>query len=264
MNRKHLQHLLSAFAILIAIVACVLPQAAQPPLDPNALGTAVAGTVEAAAQQTAAVQPLPTGRTGTTIEQLEDGTTKYADYDAGFEITFPVGWLAVRPNSEEFNASLSNAASANSMLHEQMTADQAGYEANYDRLYSYILRPDLQNNVLFGFSKLVWDSDDTAAIDSVTMGKLVQDLESSGAIPGFRVDTAQLHEDSSVKKMEIGGRWMMSDGQGGTIPFYSTFIFFKPSPNSGIRITFSFLEDYHIQISADMKSIIDSIRVLEP
>jgi hypothetical protein len=269
MNRHYLHYALSTFVILIAIVACVLPgQPVQPApgIDSNAVATAVVGTAQAAAQQTA--QPyateIPVSMTGTTIEQAQDGTTQYTDYDGRFEISFPVGWLALRPDSEEFNASLTNEGTANPMLHEQMTADLAGYEADYDRLYAYILRPDIKKNVMLGFSKLVWDSETARPLDSVTMGDLVRDLESPGGIPGFHADTAQLHEDSVVKMIEVGGRWTMSDGEGGTIPFYTTIIFFKPTANSGVRATFTFIQDYQAQIAADVKSIMESIRIIEP
>jgi hypothetical protein len=270
LNRNHLRYILSTFVILIAIVACALPgqRTIQPTaaIDPNAIETAIVGTLQAATMAAqAAVTKTPGGLTGTTIEQLQDGTTKYSDYDGGFEVTFPTGWLAVRPNSEEFNASLAKEAAANSMLHDQMAADQTDYDAQFDRLYSYILRPDIKKKALFGFSNLKWDSDDPAPLDSAGMGKLVRDLESAaGGIPGFRADTVQLHEDGEVKMAEIGGHWMMSDGQGGVVPFYTTIIFFKPTNGSTVRMNFTYLEDYHVQISADILSITASVKLLEP
>ena len=272
MNQSHLRHTISALVMLMAMTACVLPgQAAQtqaiqptPGLDTNSVATAVLGTAQAAATQTASANLFAPSMTGTTIEQLEDGTTKYTDREGGFEIIFPVGWLALRPNSEEFDAALAKQGAVNPMLRDQMTTDLAGYDANFDRLYSYVLRPDLKKNVILGFSKLVWASEDTLSLDTVTMGELVRGLEAPGGIPGFRADTAQLHEDSNVKMIEIGGRFTLSDGQGGTLPFYTTIIVFKPSSTSSARITFTFIEDYHTQIAADVKSIIESIRIIEP
>lgn len=270
MYRSYLQHALSGLVLLFAVVACVLPgQTAQPQamqptpgVDFNTVATAVAGTAQAAAQQTASAQLF--APSSTVIEQLEDGTTKYTDREGGFEIIFPVGWLALIPNSEEFDAALAKQGAVNPMLRDQMTTDLAGYNANFDRLYSYVLRPDLKKNVILGFSKLVWASEDTLSLDTVTMGELVRGLEAPGGIPGFRADTAQLHEDGNVKMIEIGGRFTLSDGQGGTLPFYTTIIVFKPSSTSSARITFTFIEDYHTQIAADVKSIIESIRIIEP
>lgn len=251
-------------AVLFAMLACVLPgQQAAPPasgIDPNSVASAVAGTAQAAAQQTAAVAPPVSRLTGTTIETAQDGTTKYTDYDGNFTVTYPAGWLAVRPDSEEFHAALEKQGGVNTMLKDQMAADLAGYEVDYDRIYAYILRPDIQKNVILGFSKIVWDSEASGTVDDTAMGELVRGLETSGDIPGFRADTAQIYRGSTVDLMEIGGRWALNE-EGEAIPFYATFVFFKPTSSTGVRITFSYIEDYHAQISADVKSIIQSITV---
>ncbi len=271
MNRNYL----FAFIALFTILACVLPsQAAQPvpAANPGAIETAVAGTSQAAVQQTIAAQSVatesvttgtPTGMTGTAIEQQDGGRTRYSDYDAWFEITFPVGWLALRANSDEFNEAFTKKTTANSMLRDQMEVDKAEYNAKFDRLVSYILRPDIKKNVIFGFSDLSWDSSDSYPLDSMSIGKLVRDLEASG-IPGFRADTVQVYDNRAVPMAEIGGHWMRGDGKGGTVPFYTTVIFFKPKTDSLARINFTYLEDYHVKISADIVSIIESIKVIEP
>lgn len=261
MNRNYLFPLV----ILVIALACVLPsQAAQPAptLDPHLIETAIANTMQAATAVEPTATTTPGGKTGIAIESAQDGSTKYSDYDGSFEITFPAGWLVVQPNSDEFNKVLARDGAKNSMLHEQMVYDQAGYDTKLDRVYSYILRPDIQKNVIFGFSKLAFDIDDTLSIDSVTMGQFVRDLEASGTTPGFRADTAQIREYANVKMIEVGGHWMRSDGKGGTIPFYATVIFFKPAANSVVRITFSFLEDYHEAVAGDIRFIMKSIKIL--
>ncbi len=270
MRKRNLRFILGGAMLFLLIAACVIPGQAipsAPTIDQNLVQTSIAGTVQVAQTQTAAVQIMatepPAGMTGTAIEQAQDGTIKYSDYDGGFEIVFPAGWLAVRPNSEEFSAALENEAAVNSMLNDQMTTDQAGYES-FDRLYSYVLRPDIQKDVLFGFSKLSWDSTDTKSLDNTAMGEMVKELEGPGGIPGFRADVVQLREDTGVKMIEIGGRWSRSDGMGGTVPFYSTVVFFKPTPGSLARLTFTYLQDYELQISPDVKSIIASIRIVTP
>ncbi len=260
--------------LLISMLACVIPGLEAPipsPVDPNMIPTIVVATANAAATQTAVARPLATEipadatvpkLTGITLEQLEGGATQYTDQDAGFEVTFPAGWLALRPNSDEFNASLANAGARNSVLHEQMSSDQAGYDASIDRVYSYILRPDIGKNFLFGFSKLAWDSKDATRLDNATLGELVQGLEASQDIPGFRADTAQVRENgNTVMTIEIGGRFALSDGQGGTVPFYGTVVYFKPTSTSLARLTITFLLDYKAKISTDVKSIIELIRV---
>jgi hypothetical protein len=253
--------------MLIAMLACALPGRGSPqepaPVS-GSIETAIAGTAQAASQQTAEaslVTATPAGMTGTTIDQLADGTTKYTDYDAGFEITFPAGWLTVRANSEEFNASLVGEATANSMLHDQMAADLTSYEADHDRLYSYILHPDIKKNVLFGFSKTKWDQNDSTVLDNANMGKLVRDLEAQTTLPGFRVDTAQIHDEGSTRVIEVGGRWNFNDGTSEPVPFYSVFFFFKPIWTSTVRVSITFVQDYQDEFKADVKSIMDSIKL---
>ena len=261
--------------LLISMLACVIPglEAPAPALvDPNVLSTIVVSTANAAASQTAVAQPSATGipadatvprMTGISLEQLQDGTTKYIDHDGGFELIFPAGWLELRPNSDEFNDSLADAGARNSSLRTQMTADQAAYDAKLDRLYSYILRPDIGKNALYGFSKVAWDSEDATLLDNDTMGELTRVLESSKDLRGFRSDTAQLREnDNAVMTIEIGGRFPLSDGQGGTIPVYATILIFKPTSHSVTRIAFAFLEAYNAQISTDVKSVIQSIKLV--
>lgn len=271
MNR-HLRQTFSVLVILLAITACVLPgqtaqpQAVQPTagIDSKAIATAVAGTAQAAATQTASADLFAPSQTGTAVEPLSDGTTKYIDYDGGFEIIYPVGWLVVRPNSEEFDAALKKQGAANAMLYDQMTLDQSSYDPNFDRLFCYIVRPDIEKNIIFGFSKLAWDPADGLSIDSITMGELVKELEAPDGIPGFRADNAQLHEDTSIKMIEIGGHWTTNDDQGNPASFYSVGVFFKPSSDATTRLLFTFVNDYRAQISPDVKSIIESIRVIEP
>lgn len=273
MKQSSLHHALGGLAILFAIAACVLPgqtaqpQAIQPTLaiDSNAIATAVAGTAQAAATQTASSNLFAPSVKDPTIEKLPDGTTTYTDYEGGFEISFPVGWLGLIPNSKEFNNALKKEGASNSLLRDQMTSDLATYEPELERVFAYILRPDLgQKNLIFGFSKLEWDPADTIAIDSVTMGEVVKRLEAPNGIPGFRADMVQLHEDTQVKMIEIGGPIKVSDGEGGNIPFYITLIFFKPSSNSTVRLSFTFLQDYRAQIAPDVKASIESIRLIEP
>lgn len=200
---------------------------------------------------------------GTELERLPDGASKFADLDGGFEMDIPAGWLAVRPdNNDEINAALVGEGAKNQMLFDQLVADKAAYKANADQLFVYIIRPDLQKNVIFGFSKLVWDGADTQPVDNATMGRLVRELESSGALPGLRVRTSVISENrNGVSMMVIKGRFGLPDGQGGSIPLIATLIFFKPTPTSIVRMTFTFMQDFEAQIEPDVDAMIESIRL---
>jgi hypothetical protein len=256
--------------ILFGLTACLFPgqpaqpQAVQPTpaINSEAVATAVAGTAQAAATQTASAYLFAPSEKGPAVEQLSDGTAKYTDYDGGCEITFPAGWLAVRPNSEEFDQALAKQGAVNPMLEKQMTLDQTQLKSDLDRLFLYALRPDIKKNSLFGFAKLMWFAEDTTIIDSVTMGELIKGLESR--VPGFHADSAQIHEDTPVKMIEVGGRWLGNDEQGEAVAFYSVYLIFKPSSSSTSELIFTFRDEYHTQIMADIKSIMESIKVIQP
>jgi len=266
MKKNLIPFILSFAAMLLATLACALPgRSAQPASDPDAIETAIAGTSQAAAQQTAAAAlftATPEGPRGTFIEQFPDGTTKYTDYDAGFEVTFPAGWLAVRPNSDEFNTALAGDGAVNSMLHDQMIVDQV--DSADARLLAYIIHSEIKPNVIFGFSTTQWDSNDSKMLDNANMGELVRGLESQTELSGFRVEVAQIHDEGNTRVVEVGGRWSLNDGTTDPIPFYSVFYFFKPTQDSTVRVAITILQDYQDDFAADVKSIMDSIKILKP
>lgn len=265
--------------LLISTLACAIPRLDAPapaPFDPGALSTVVGLTANAAVTQTAMVaQPLSTEvvsgdaapglpvTAATALEQMPDGSTKYTDNEAGIEVVFPAGWLTLRANSDEFNSALKKEALKNELLRAQMELDLREYKPDLDRLYSYPLRPDIEKNTAFGFSKLRWDSEDSELIDESSMGSVVRNLESSGAIPGLRVDTAQVYENGhQVKVIEIGGLFSFSNDLGEIIPFYYSAVFFKPTSSSIVRISLVYLKDYKPQLYEDVTSIINSIKLL--
>jgi hypothetical protein len=123
MNRHHFHSTVSALVILLAIVACVLPgQTIQPAptMGPLNIEAAVAGTAQAAATQTALVNPVPAAPTvaptntitptpkisssGTSLFTLANGATQFTDYVAGMQMVFPPGWLVIRVGEEEYYA----------------------------------------------------------------------------------------------------------------------------------------------------------------
>lgn len=276
MNLKRLYPLT---LLLISTLACAIPGLDAPvpaPFDPGALSTVVGLTANAAITQTAvAAQPLSTEAVSsdaapgqpetavTTLEQMPDGSAKYTDNEAGIEVVFPAGWLTLRANSDEFNSALKKEATKNELLRAQMELDLTEYEPGAHRLYSYPLRPDIEKNTAFGFSKLRWDSEDSVPINENSMGELVRGLESSGAIPGLRVDTAQLYENGNqVKVIEIGGPFSFSNDLGEVIPFYYSAVFFKPTSGSTVRISLVYLKDFKPQLYEDVTFVINSIKLL--
>lgn len=219
-------------------------------------------TAQAAATQAAAATPTRVVK-GSRLENQPDGTTRFSDLDGEYEISFPSGWLVLRPGNEaEVNAALSVDGAQNPMLVERLTTDRAGYQADFDRLLAYPVRADLQPNVIFGFSKVAYDGDDRAPIDNDSMGGWVRNLEASNAMPGFRVTAAAIVKNGNgIDFMQVKGRYSLNNNQGTPVPFSVMVLFFKPNPGGLTRLTITILQDYQEQINPDLEAIRESIRL---
>jgi hypothetical protein len=133
MNRIHSSIYITSLGVLLFILACVTTPAVpiqQPeqPLstsNPDLFSTMVAEAAGALLTQTAEAEPLlpspipgellatetpipvptetpVTSQAGTTLSQLEDGSTQFIDNAAGVRLTIPAGWVAVRLNEPEY------------------------------------------------------------------------------------------------------------------------------------------------------------------
>ncbi|MBN1454161.1 MAG: hypothetical protein JW963_24300 [Anaerolineales bacterium] len=130
MDRKHsLLYLTSSITLLLALACVTAPavptQQSVSTTDPNAFSTMVAQAAGNLMTQTAEVAsllpspvpteslatetPIPTATetpvtsiSGTSLLQLEDGSTQFIDNVAGVRLTIPPGWVTVRLNEPEY------------------------------------------------------------------------------------------------------------------------------------------------------------------
>lgn len=205
--------------------------------------------------------PPPVG--GTENVQQPDGTTKYSDYDAGFEMILPAGWIGVRPGAQEFNDVLESEGAANQALNDQMTADQLGYEPVNDRYYIYATKPDEFENALLAYGKVAWNPADGTVIDQGKLGELVQSLEMSPDMPGVRVVASNVvPNENGVPVMVIGANYTIEASDGTMVPLYLNFIYFKPTDNSTVRIIISSWKDYRDSTGPDVDAMVQSIKLV--
>jgi hypothetical protein len=219
-------------------------------------------TTEATATETPAITPTSETK-GMALEKQPEKTIKFTDYDGGYEVTFPVGWLVVRPDDDEFNTALAKEGAKNAMLASQMKMDKSGYDAELDRVFSYPVRPDIKKNVIFGFSKTHFYPKDDVPINNNSMGDFVRKLEASGVAPGLRITASNIEESGNkISFMVVKGRFIKKTDSGDMIPFSVTALFFKPTPSSLALLTFTILQDFQGQISPDLNLIQESIKLL--
>jgi hypothetical protein len=171
-NRRTFFIVLTFFS---ALVACVVP-GLQPALVPTpapavdnsiVLSTMVAETVSAAIVLTEQVlltpEAMPTITptipptaeiipAGSTLTIQEDGTTLFVDERAGYQITVPAGWLAVRIDQQEYRDALTVAPDVQKSL-----ADIQNNDPNTFRLYALDTQDGHVVNEFFTNINIVWD-----------------------------------------------------------------------------------------------------------
>jgi len=221
--------------------------------------TATAQAAQPAMPAESPTPPPPAG--GTENVQQPDDTTKYSDYDAGFEMMLPAGWIGVRPGAQEFNDVLKSEGATNQALKEQMTADQQGYEPIKDRYYVYATKPDEFENTLLSYGKVAWNAADATVIDQDKLGELVQSLEMSQDLPGMRVVSSNVViNENGVPVMVIGANYTIEASDGTMVLLYLNFIYFKPTENSTARLLISSNKEFRDIIGPDVDAMVQSIK----
>ncbi len=196
----------AASLMLLTVLACVIPgQAGAPTLAPTVdtsgiLSTMVAETVSAAIVLTEQAFPTPTlvpeststptptipptaeiAPAGSTLTVQEDGSTLFVDERAGYEVTVPAGWLAVRIDQQEYRDALTVAPD----IQRALAAIQNN-DPNVFRLYAL----DTQDgHVIDGFftnMEFIWDEQGAVLLNNED-GLKARAEQLTEAAPGLEV-----------------------------------------------------------------------------
>lgn len=140
MPRNYRNTLLFSSFIFLLITACGGSVTPVPITNPGSVETSLAGTARWLAQQTETAQgytatpsvvptetltPTPkVSSAGTSLEILEDGSTRFTDRTAGIEAVFPAGWLAVRVGEQEYYKAWDKEAAKNPVFQNIFAAMQ--------------------------------------------------------------------------------------------------------------------------------------------
>lgn len=200
-----------ALISLTTILACAIPgqqQAASlpaPTIDSAKLETMVADTVSIAqtqTQQAMPVMPLSTstpeptntpadtaGDIGSSLETSETGT-HFVDDRAGYSISIPAGWLAVRPGEKEYYDAWSLSETSDPRIQQSLLSIQ-DLDPNQYRLFALDTQDghlinDVVANILF-----MWDKNTVMSFDTdEELQKFAADLPKNN--PGLEVTSVSL------------------------------------------------------------------------
>ncbi len=280
MKLHYSRHIASAFVILLAIVACVLPgQAAQPQsslpptANPFAIATAVAGTAQAAAAQTAQANPIPATEapvltetlpsaapsTGKLKEEQSDGTTLFTDYDASYQITFPQGWTVIIPEKDDISQALNSIPEQEQNISKLIESAKNADTKNMIRVFGFNLKA--QQGVYTPNINISYDTN--PLLKTAPLKDVLNATVAYYPSMGIQVISSEVKQTSSGMEIgEIQTEWTMNVTGNQQVNLHQKQIFFKSGEGVAI-ITFSTVKNATVDLNGDVNKIIDSIQLLD-
>lgn len=196
--------------LVLAGLACAVPgggaaSVPTPTVDPAQLDAMVAETVAAVLQQTALAPTATQAATSTSaptetaiplqqssITTQADGTTLFTDEKAGFSLTVPPGWLAVRIDQIEYYDAFSLPQAADPSVQTALM-DINDLDPNVFRLFIFDLQDGHVQNGFVNNINVIWSLDATLALETdAEIKTTAQELPS--VVSGLTVTSATVAE----------------------------------------------------------------------
>jgi hypothetical protein len=271
MKQNYSRYVVSAFVILMAVVACGLPAPVTQPIPPTAPGsmeTAVAGTFQAAQQLTEQAAPptetvapatVEPAVTGMSKETQSDGTTVFTDHDGGYRLTFPEGWTVVIPGEGDISEALNSVPEQEESISKLIEAAKSADANNAIRVFSFAL--GAQQGAYTPNISISRDTNPLLA--AATMKDLIDATVAYYPSMGIEVTHSEVKQTSS--DMEIGvieTAWTMNAPSGDKIDLRQKQIMFK-SGEGFVILTFSTVKNATIDLTADVDKVIESFQFMD-
>ena len=291
MNKKRIFFISLIFLVTIA---CVVPGLSSTPpapifaptVDTGAIETRVAGTVSAALAQTEQAQPTATATfpatpppisttpaptetptpeanpSQSTLTQQEDGSTLFTDERAGYEITIPAEWLAVRVDGQEYLDAFSLEEAANTNVQQSLLSVQ-GEDPNTFRLLAIDTQPaDIQNDFVTDM-RFVLDEQKNIDLNSDAMLAIAEKVPASAEAFRFEVTSVEIiTSPSGVQFGVIEAQSSFTSPTGDEVPIYQKQVFFNGK--SGTQsITFTTLVDLKDTLLPVFDAMLETVKIVE-
>ena len=284
MNRRRIFFFMLTF--LGAMAACVIPglpsastPAPAPFVKPGRLETMVAKTVSAAITQTEKARPTlrPTSTptptisatttssapqtipSGSTLTVQTDGSTVFADDRAGFEITIPAGWLAVRVKEQEYLDAFSLAEAADEQVQKTLLSIQNQNPDKF-RLFSFdVQKKHIQKEFVSNFN-FVWDSQGSIDLDNDKELK-TGEAQLMKAQPALEILTTKISSNKNTVPLGlIESKFTAKNSSGTNIVISQKQVIFNAKTGT-IVLTLSTLEDLKDTIFPEFDKMTETIKV---
>ena len=275
MDKKHSQILLSGICLFMGVVACVVPGQTSPPepvSNPGAAETFIAGTVQAAANQTeqaGLITSTPTmialatststpriSLSGTSLQVLADQSTEFVDHQAGIKLIVPAGWMAVRVNEEEYyKAFATGPVLENPEIYNRLNQIQT-HDANFFRLDAIDIRPGHVFDGIIADMSVIFQAGDLRTLEEW------EQAERSRKSPysGFKaISTGYRETANGTRVLVIESSW---DYPGEKTLYYQG-VFFS-FPTGTVVLDFQTNLEYKDDVLPDFGQVVDSLTLLAP
>lgn len=272
--------LLAALILLTTILACAvpgLPTASQPaPTVDTRLDMMVAETVSAALAQTQQAVPTPTvpptatleptasptpeaDTSGSALTEMEDGSTLFSDFNAGYEVNVPAGWLAVRINQQEYLDAWLLSEFSNPAMQRSLSSIE-NLNPNELRLYAVDLQADHARTGFVTNINFIWYEQDDMSLDDDT-DLLAVSAALPDALPGLEVLTTELSTNANGLPIGINtSRTPVTTLDNVSIVIFQKQVFIKVRAGT-LTITLSTTEELRDTILPAFDAMIEFIKV---
>lgn len=252
MHPSHQPRLVIGFVFLIALMACALPaQTIQPTsgLDPNAIETAIAGTLKASADQTeqavlatnassmgSTETPTPVPQissSGSSLVHMADGSTHFVDYVAGAQMVFPSGWLVVRVGEQEYYAAW-EMQETKSPVFLDIFASMQNLDPKVFRMTAFDIRPDHMTNTNVPQIEVVFNEGDTRTLKQVKS----DEIKTHPPLKGYKLLASNFFETSQgMQALSLEIQWKYTNSVGETTRGYRRRVVFQaPGGNMALDL----------------------------
>ncbi|MBC7877487.1 MAG: hypothetical protein H7Y59_09985 [Anaerolineales bacterium] len=266
---------------LTTILACVIPglptpsaPALAPTVDTGILSTMVAETVSAAIVLTEQAVPTPTlvptstptseptltptaeiVPVGSTLTVQEDGSTLFIDERAGYEITVPPSWLAVRINEQEYQDALTLSADIQKSLLSIQNNDP-----NIFRLFAIDTQNEHVLDEFYTNINFIWEEQSTISFENNEdlNGSAVHLAEITSGLKILSSEISTISDGIPVGVIESS--YIMKNSSNEDVAVFQRHIIFN-TRTGAMTVTVSTLEEAKDAAFSAFDAILETIKI---
>jgi hypothetical protein len=278
MHPSYQRHLVIGFVVLIAVMACALPAQTIAPtagIDPNAIETAIAGTLAASARQTqqaalltevpllvttATLTPVPQiSSLGSALVNMADGATQFIDYTAGAQMVIPPGWLVVRVGEQEYYAAWEMQETKHPAFLDIFGSMQT-LDPKVFRMTALDIRPDHLSDGHVPQMEVVFGQGETRTLNEIKKDEIEDHLP----LTGYKLLSSIFFETSQgMQALNLEIRWKYTGADGAPATGYRRRVIFKV-PSGAMALDLLSVLDKKDLLMPEFDQVLNSITFFTP